>query len=214
MNKKIVFILLLVCCLFVGGCSVKKDGSASLDDGSKHVTLKINMPLNFDDLDSYFELPLLEVLESDNIGSIDGDGTPIGDYGPYLTDIEFNINKDKFDEFRKLIDKYEYPMGSYLEIDGEEALELTNSDKITGVRLEFDNLDSDDVDMIYSELSNLNVTYKYKTLIDYLGNSFAYYYSENISDLEKEFNKYISDKNYNDKIKIISMPQVIVELNQ
>lgn len=212
MKKRLVFIVLLVCCLFLGGCSEKEDNNVTNNKDFIHMTLKINMPLNFDDLDSYFEFPLSEVLESNNIGSIEGDGTPIGDYGPYATDIEFEIYKDKREEFKKLINEYEFPKGSYLEIDGEESYPLDNSNNLVGIRLEFKNLSDKRIEKIYSELSNLNNNYKYKTLINYSGDRFIFYYSDNMDSLKDDFNKYIEKNNYKNKIKIISMPEVIVEL--
>jgi len=211
MRKRLIFVLILVCSFMVSGCSYKKNNSSSTEEYFNRAVLKINMPLNFDDLDSYFELPLSDSLESNDIGSIVGDGTPIGDYGPYATEIEFNISKDKIEKFKELIDEYEFSVGSYLEIDGEEPYKLAKSNSLVGIRLEFKNLDNKEIEKIYSEMSNSEKNYKYKTLIEYSGDTFAFYYSNNIDSLKNSLSKYIEDHNLKNKITISSMPEVIEE---
>jgi len=103
------------------------------------------MPLSLDDLDSYFEFSLSDSLEKDKIGSIVGDGTPIGDYGPYATEIEFNVYKDKLQKFMVLMGEYAFPIGSYFEIDGQGHYKLFE-DNLSGIRLEFKNLDDEGIE--------------------------------------------------------------------
>ena len=80
--------------IFLGGCNNQKKSNTNPTEQEDFVSvvLKINMPLNFDDLDELFEIPITKILQRENIGSIIGDGSPIDEYGPYMTDIEFDIH--------------------------------------------------------------------------------------------------------------------------
>jgi len=74
MRKNAIFVLIILLVIFViTGCSTKKSEN-------QYVTLKINMPLNFDDLDNIFETSMSSYLEEKEIGEIIGDGSPVDDY--------------------------------------------------------------------------------------------------------------------------------------
>jgi len=171
------------------------------------------MPLSLDDLDSYFEFSLSDSLEKDKIGSIVGDGTPIGDYGPYATEIEFNVYKDKLQKFMVLMGEYAFPIGSYFEIDGQGHYKLFE-DNLSGIRLEFKNLDDEGIEKLYSDISNLNDKYQYETLIRYGGRVFVYYYSSDIDLFKSSLNKYIEDNGLKRKIEIYSMPEVFKDIGE
>lgn len=116
---KVNIVLFLLLVLFVSACSK----SERLEEEYLAVTLRINDSLSFDELEQKYEDPLEE--ELDSIGEIIGDGMPLNEYGkPYAVDIEFDILKSEFNHFKEILGKYQFPEGSYLEINGIKECEL------------------------------------------------------------------------------------------
>ena len=73
----------------------------------KYVNLRINMQLNLNDLEEYFENPIQNDMDKNGIGEIIGDGMPLDDDGfPYAVDIEFEVEKNKLDEFKDILKNY------------------------------------------------------------------------------------------------------------
>lgn len=215
--RKFGIVLLL---LFIVGCSFQKEKSQEKEKSNYNpseksyipVVLSINMPLQYDDLDQIFEFPMMDYLEKNDIGEITGDGFPVDEFGPYATDIEFYINSSKLDQFRKMLAIYEFPKGSYLNIE-EKKEELAGN--ILGIRLQFSNLNSTDIINLYSELSVfLQDFYTYKTIIELEDNKLVYYYGKNRNDMKKKIEEFLAKKELVEKVKIIDMPMTIKEIGK
>jgi len=131
----------------------------------------------------------------------------------HATEIEFNVYKDKLQKFMVLMGEYAFPIGSYFEIDGQGHYKLFE-DNLSGIRLEFKNLDDEGIEKLYSDISNLNDKYQYETLIRYGGRVFVYYYSSDIDLFKSSLNKYIEDNGLKRKIEIYSMPEVFKDIGE
>lgn len=203
MRKNAIFVLIILLVIFViTGCSTKKSEN-------QYVTLKINMPLNFDDLDNIFETSMSSYLEEKEIGEIIGDGSPVDDYGPYATDIEFDIQKSKIEDFKKMLTNYRFPKGSYFVFDDYKS-ELFGD--LVGIRLVFNNLSTEKIESIYLELSELFVdSYIYKTIYQVNDKTTVYYYGENIENLKNKISQYVEKHNLTHNISIMDMSIVIKE---
>ena len=102
----------------------------------KYVNLRINMPLNLNDLEEYFENPIQNDMDKNGIGEIIGDGMPLDDDGfPYAVDIEFEVEKNKLEEFKDILKNYKFPSGTYLE-DEEEIIEEYGELHLAELRVE------------------------------------------------------------------------------
>ena len=102
----------------------------------KYVNLRINMPLNLNDLEEYFENPIQNDMDKNGIGEIIGDGMPLDDDGfPYAVDIEFEVEKNKLEEFKDILKIYKFPSGTYLE-DEEEIIEEYGELHLAELRVE------------------------------------------------------------------------------
>lgn len=199
MKKLFIYGLLILSIFVLIGC--EKDNSNKNDN--LFVVLNINMPLSFDDLDNYFELFLTEELEKNNIGKIIGDGSPIDEFGPYATEIEFVINKSKLKKLESIISKYSFPKGSYLEIDGIKQKEFGD---LLGVRLIFDNMTDVEIDNLYNNLKEtIKDSYVYSTLFNVNNNYTAYFYGESLTTLKGELNEKLLSQNVSEKVRIMDM---------
>lgn len=210
MRSKIVIVFLLI--LVVAGCSDNQLSSKNKEIDEEeltYATLRINMPMNFDDLDEIFEIPMEDYMYKNSIGVISGDGFPIDEMGPYATDIDFDIKLNKIDEFDDMIYSYKYPRGSYLEINGNIK---TLEGKLLGLRLTFDNLDNDLIESIYLDLSNKMSSYVYKSLCNFNEENIIYYYGEDLNVMKSEIDDYIIDNGYSSNIIINEMPTFFKEI--
>lgn len=209
MFKKLVLLFSVFLLFFsITGCTRKKEEK---DDTNRYVyvTLKINMPLNFEDLDETFIFSMTEYMEKEDIGEIIGDGSPVDEYGPYLTDIEFDIRIDKIQEFRKMLENYRFPKGSIFISDDYKS---ENFGDLVGVRLVFDDFSSNEIEDIYSNLSKeLDGYYIYKTIYEVNDKTTLYYYGEDIGNLKNKINAFIENNNFIDYISIMDMPVVVKE---
>lgn len=213
MNKKIKYMFLLITfMLLLVGCNQNDNDKKEIKkerDYNAYATLKINMPLSFDDLDNYFEISLDEKLIDNNIGEVTGDGTPIDDNGPYATDIEIDFDYGKIDQLKKIISKYRFPKGSYLEINGKKQEELGD---LLGVKIVFNNLSYDDANNIYNSLKEtIKDKYIYTTFINTNNKYLAYFYSDDINILKSELTNYIVSKKIDDKLIMSDMLEYIKE---
>jgi len=229
MNKKICFIILVViftsCIVGLSLVSRKSNNRNETQktkeykekenkyDNYLYIVLKINMPLNFDDLDNIFEFPMTDYLEEKEIGEIIGDGSPLDTYGPYATDIEFEIKENKLEDFKKMLQTYTFPIGSYLEIEGKKDENTKEFGELYGTRLVCNNLLEEEIEKIYTNLSNeIKENYIYKTIYQRKNDTIIYYYGKNRKQLNEKINKYINENIYIKKIKIMNMPLTINEL--
>ena len=213
MNKKIKYMFLLITfMLLLVGCNQNDNDKKEIKkerDYNAYATLKINMPLSFDDLDNYFEISLDEKLIDNNIGEVTGDGTPIDDNGPYATDIEIDFDYGKIDQLKKIISEYRFPKGSYLEINGNKQEELGD---LLGVKIVFNNLSYDDANNIYNSLKEtIKDKYIYTTFINTNNKYLAYFYSDDINILKSELTNYIVSKKIDDKLIMSDMLEYIKE---
>lgn len=208
MKKKII-LLLVICTIFLVGCKSEKQNSTDLKKEQEEliaIVLKINMPLNFDDLDDLFEFPMTESLQKGKIGTIVGDGSPVNEYGPYATDIEFDIQLGKIDEFKKMIQNYRFPKGSYLEVDNQKDEEYGEFGDLLGIRVTFNHLSKNQIQKIYKDLSNeLSEDYIYKTIYQLQDITTVYYYGEDVNHIKNKINKYIESNNYIDDVTMMEM---------
>lgn len=208
----IVIIIVVLFCLISINVIINK---VNEKNNYIYATLKINMPLNFEDLDELFEFPMMEYMDKYEIGEITGDGSPMDEFGPYATDIEFDIKEDKLEEFKKMIEDYRFPKGSYIEIDAKKDEQVGDFGDLLGVRLIFNNIDKNKIENIYSELNNeLKGIYEYKTIYRYQNITTVYYYGKNLEEIKGKLNKYIDDNSYSNNITVVEMPTMIKELNR
>lgn len=212
MKKELVSLVTIVLVIIVIiGFYINKKESENMN--YIYATLKINMPLNFEDLDNLFEIPMSDYMDKYDIGEITGDGSPIDEFGPYATDIEFDIKENKLNEFKKMLEDYRFPKGSYIEIEAEKDEQVGEFGDLLGVRLIFNGIDNNKIKDIYANLSKeLESIYKYKTIYEFEGIVTVYYYGENLEIIKSELNKYIGDNSYSNNITVVDMPSIIKEL--
>ena len=194
----------------LAGCSSKQEKSVSEQENSQtlEVTLKINMPLNFEDLEEIYEYPMTEYMEEKKIGEITGDGTPVGDFGPYATDIEFTINEDKLIAFKTMLEDYSFPQGSYLVIDQEKDQELGEFGNLLGIRIIFNEIEMNQMKEIYTELTEeLDGLYWYNTIYQLDTSWVVYYYGESIESIKQIVEEW-QDSTH---ISVSNMPTVLLE---
>ena len=200
-NKIIKIILLFLIIIVVTGCN--SNGNKTNTDEIIYITLKINMPLSFDDLDNYFELSLKDELEKNEVGKVIGDGSPVDENGPYATDIEIDVEEGKLNQLESIISKYRYPKGSYLEVEGEKVKEFGD---LLGVRLSYKNMSEKEIKENYNSMKNiLNGKYVYSSLFNVNQKYTSYFYGESIDILKDEIMKQIYSKKLNDKITVTEM---------
>jgi len=194
--KKISLIILI--CLLIPACTPKENY-----EKYNYVILRINMPLNFDDLDNLFEIPLQEILEKDYIGEITGDALPLNkEKIPCATDIEFEIRETKMNDFINLIKTYELPEDSYLYYN-EKKEDLKGT--LEGLELKIDNLSNETVNNLYNEITALN---KYKYISSYKNNEIIeriYIFTNEINELTSEINNLIKNKQLENNITVLKM---------
>ncbi len=210
--KKIYFycaLIFLFTALLVG-CSAKQEKNLNDLENSQtiDVTLKINMPLNFEDLEEIYEYPMAEYMEENKIGEITGDGSPVGEFGPYATDIEFTINEDKLSAFKAMLETYTFPQGSYLIIDQEKDEKLGDFGSLVGIRIIFNEIEMNQMGEIYSKLiEELDGLYWYNTIYQLDTMWIVYYYGENIESIKQIVEKW-QDNNH---MLVSDMPTVLLE---
>ena len=210
--KKIYFycaLIFLFTALLVG-CSAKQEKNLSdlENDQTIDVTLKINMPLNFEDLEEIYEYPMAEYMEENKIGEITGDGNPIDEFGPYATDIEFTIKKEKLSMFKTMLEDYIFPKGSYLFIGQEKDEELGEFGSLSGIRIIFNEIEINQMEEIYTELTeDLDGLYWYNTIYQLDTMWVVYYYGENIESIKQIVEKW-QDNNH---MLVSDMPTVLLE---
>ena len=207
--KKIL--LCLLCLFFLVGCDSKntqKNTEEDLDFSNySFVNLRINMPLNYDDLDEYFEVSMIDEVDDKNIGEFTGDGTPLGEYGPMATDINFAIQKDKLSDFKKIIEKYQLPKGSYLEVDDKIDCEYGI---LLGVRVVFKDMKASEIEKFYGDAKSfLNGKYVYSTLIKIGQDYVAYFYGKSRDIIKNELTSQISKLNKNILLMDMSDDKII-----
>ena len=205
-------ILLCLLCLFsLVGCDNKntqKNTEEDLDFSNySFVNLRINMPLNYDDLDEYFEVSMIDEVYDNEIGEFTGDGTPLGEYGPMATDINFAIQKDKLSDFKKVIEKYQLPKGSYLEVDEKIDSEYGT---LLGVRVVFKDMKTSEIDKFYGDAKSfLNGKYVYSTLINNGQDYVAYFYGKSRDIIKNELTSQISELKKNILLMDMSDDKII-----
>lgn len=212
MMKKVYIYCTLIFLLtgILVGCSAKQEKTVNEQENNQtlEITLKINMPLNFEDLEEIYEYPMTEYMEEKKIGEITGDGTPIGDFGPYATDIEFTINEDKLSAFKTMLETYTFPQGSYLIIDQEKDQELGEFGNLLGIRIIFNEIEMNQMEEIYTKLTEeLDGLYWYNTIYQLDTSWVVYYYGENVESI-KQIVKEWQDNNH---ISVSDMPTVLLE---
>lgn len=215
MKKWIIalFLIFLVGCSFQKGKDKKEESNPnSSEDSYLFVVLSMNMPLQYDDLDELFEFPMMDYLEEHAIGEIIRDGFPIDEFGPYATDIEFYIDNKKWNQFKTMLENYEFPKGSYLD---KEGVKEDLSSNILGVRLQFSNLSNEEILNLYLKLSDtLKDSYTYKTMIELETSKFIYYYGKDRESLKKKIEEELTHQKLTEKVTIIDMPMTIKEMEK
>jgi len=212
MKKYFIIFISFVLVLFATSCGMKKENNETFENDENInysvAELRINMPLSFDDLDNYFEFSLIEKLEEDEIGEVYGDGTPYGEYGPYATDIEIEIDSNKLNELKDVISEYRFPKGSYLSIDGKIILEFGD---LYGVRIVLSDSADSNLNLYESLKKYLSEKYVYCTFISLNNFDVIYFYGENLEILKEELIDYVNSKKLNDFLSISEMPDSIQE---
>lgn len=161
-----------------------------------YVNLRINMPLNLTDLENYFEEPIQNNMNKNDIGEITGDGMPLDDNGiPYAADIEIEVEKSDIDELKNILNLYKLPSGSYLEIDGEVLEEYGD---LNVVELQVDNLSKERAEKVYNDLKEkMKDKYVYTSVYNYnYGNiERIYFCGENMEEMQGIIDQYIEENN-------------------
>lgn len=170
-----------------------------------YVTLRINMPLNFEQLEEIYENSMSDYLEQNDIGYLEGDGYPVDDvFGPYAVDIEFDIKKDKMKEFKNMLKNYKFSKGSYISIGSKK--DDTFGD-LLGVRICFKDLNSINVEEFYESLSKeIEGFYVYKTLCDLSSKTPIYYFTDNLKEMKRKINNYIDNSKYRNNVIVEDIP--------
>ena len=159
----------------------------------KYVNLRINMPLNLNDLEEYFENPIQNDMDKNGIGEIIGDGMPLDDDGfPYAVDIEFEVEKNKLEEFKDILKNYKFPSGTYLE-DEEEIIEEYGELHLAELRVE--QLSEKRAKKVYEELKEEMKEYcTYVSIYNYNVNNKIeriYFCGENMEKMQEIIEEYI-----------------------
>ena len=159
----------------------------------KYVNLRINMPLNLNDLEEYFENPIQNDMDKNGIGEIIGDGMPLDDDGfPYAVDIEFEVEKNKLEEFKDILKNYKFPSGTYLE-DEEEIIEEYGELHLAELRVE--QLSEKRAKKVYEELKEEMKEYcTYVSIYNYNVNNKIeriYFCGENLEKMQEIIEEYI-----------------------
>lgn len=159
----------------------------------KYVNLRINMPLNLNDLEEYFENPIQNDMDKNGIGEINGDGMPLDDDGfPYAVDIEFEVEKNKLEEFKDILKNYKFPSGTYLE-DEEEIIEEYGELHLAELRVE--QLSEKRAKKVYEELKEEMKEYcTYVSIYNYNVNNKIeriYFCGENMEKMQEIIEEYI-----------------------
>ncbi len=161
-----------------------------------YANLRINMPLNLTDLEQYFENPLQNDMEENDIGEISGDGMPLDDNGiPYAADIEIEVEKSEIEKLKNILSSYKFPSGSYLEIDGEVVEEYGD---LNVVELQVDNLSKERAEKVYSDLKEkMKDKYVYSSVYDYNYGKIEkiYFCGENMEEMQGIIDQYIEENN-------------------
>lgn len=197
--KKILLIVLIG--ISITSCSPKENYEDYED--YNFVILRINMPLNINDLENLFEIPLQEILEKDYIGEITGDNYHLNsEKFPCATDIEFEIRETKMEDFKNLIKKYKLPKNSYLTYNKKEK-DLKGV--LDGIELKINNLESEKIETIYKEIQ-VTLKEEYTYISNYNNNENLiekiYIYTENINNLITKIEQYIKNNSLENNIKI------------
>lgn len=159
----------------------------------KYVNLRINMPLNLNDLEEYFENPIQNDMDKNGIGEIIGDGMLLDDDGfPYAVDIEFEVEKNKLEEFKDILKNYKFPSGTYLE-DEEEIIEEYGELHLAELRVE--QLSEKRAKKVYEELKEEMKEYcTYVSIYNYNVNNKIeriYFCGENMEKMQEIIEEYI-----------------------
>lgn len=211
MKKRYIYctLIFLFTALLVGCSSKQEKNISDLENNQTiEVTLKINMPLNFEDLEEIYEYPMTKYIKEKEIGEITGDGTLVGEFGPYATDIEFTIKKEKLSAFKTMLETYTFPQGSYLIIDQEIDEELGDFGSLVGIRIIFNEIEMNQMEEIYSKLTEeLDGLYWYNTIYQLDTMWVVYYYGENIERIKQIVEEW-QDSSH---ISVSDMPTVLLE---
>ncbi len=157
----------------------RKSKVENVEDETCSIILHLNMRLMPIDRGALFEDPIDEVLHKYNIGEITGGGTLTSkERMPISCDIEFNIKKDKIDNFISFLKGVNtMAKGSYLEYDGKKE-EIGN---LEGLNLILDGTGLDE--NVYKENDINNVIAEIDNLIKGKGQYHSYYIGEKNTNL-------------------------------
>lgn len=160
-----------------------------------YISLRINLPLNINDLEEYFEIPMQEYMDEKEIGMITGDGFPIDEDGmPYATDIEFEVAESDLEELENMIDAYKLHKGSYLEVDGNVVKEYEDLEVF---ELKVDDLSKDKASKVYKYIKEkMKNEYVYCSVYDYAFGKIdrIYFCGENMEKMQEIIDKYLKEK--------------------
>ena len=114
------------------------------------------------------------------------------------------------DEFKRMIESYQFPKGSYLEVNGKMDEQYGEFGNLLGIRLILNQFGESQVQKIYKDLSKeLSSIYIYKTIYQLQDASMIYYYGEDIHPIKDKIEKYIEGNNYMDCITMMEMSTII-----
>lgn len=195
------------------GCGKKIDSKQDneLEDVNEwiYTILHINMPLAFEDLDNYFEFPIMDALDESGVGEISGDGTPIGVDGPYATDIDINIKKRDLEKLGQILSTFNFPKGTYLEVDEQNNVYFGD---LCGVKLSFNNLTKKQIETLYNSLKeNIKDLYVYTTLINFNEMYRIYFYTSDLNTLKEKLNEDLTEQGVSQNAVLMDMPEFIQE---
>lgn len=194
-KKTLKFIILISIAITTLACTKQENY-----EKYNYIVLTINMPLTYEDLDTFYENSLKEILEKEYIGEVTGDKIYLNkDQIPCKMDIEFEIRETKIKDFKKLIKNYILPKYSYISYNKtEEDLNGT----LEGLEIKITNMNN--TNEIYEELkeeiNNKNTyitSHKKEEKVEII-----YIYTSELETINNKLNKFLKIKEIENNVTI------------